>query len=172
MATVLTKQRIAKGLCPRCGKEAAPYYLCDHCRGIDGISRMLKLMAKREVVTSEKRGRHTYWKIDPRYNEALDNFTWRPRMWDLKDSDRRRKPRFRGVPIEIENAVRAALTMLDRPASIEEIMEAWAKLKTSNRDGTIESNLVEIIVSKNKRAEKLARRAERAHKSECGAIAP
>lgn len=163
------KQRIARGLCPKCGEEAAPYYLCQKCRDYDAIRRMLKLMDKRGMVTSTKKGTSSYWRMNPDWDDKSDNFSWKPRMWELKDSDRRRKPRFRGVPIEIENAVTACLVSIGRPASIEEILEAWAKLKTSNRSGTIESNLVNIIVAKDKMSAKLARRAGRARRAEAGA---
>ena len=33
--------RVDHGLCPQCGKEAAPYYLCFDCRQLGAMSRML-----------------------------------------------------------------------------------------------------------------------------------
>jgi hypothetical protein len=44
--------RIDHGLCPECGKEAAPYYRCDNHRQIGAIGRMLNHVAERGIVSS------------------------------------------------------------------------------------------------------------------------
>src|SRR4051812_7314536 len=38
----IQQERTAKGLCPRCGEEAAPYYLCQKHRDIAKIARIMK----------------------------------------------------------------------------------------------------------------------------------
>jgi hypothetical protein len=154
VTTAREKERIAKGLCPRCGKEAAPYYLCQSCRYGDRIVRMLNRGHKGGGFKKERRGNTNYWSIGDA--SAIDKIKWQP---DPKPGDKRRLPRFRGVPIEIEQAVLGALESIGRPATLEEIIAAWVRLKADRGGGAVSHHLVAIIKADDRRARKNARRA-------------
>lgn len=162
MKLSLAKQRSAKGLCPRCGEEAAPYSLCSKHRLEARIHRYLKRSVKVKCVEQIGTGRHARYRIPEGWEGRFDAVRWQTINYE---TDRRFLPRIARVPVEIENAIVAAMVSIGRPCTIEEILEAWAKLKSKGRAGTIEGNILYIIQSKDKRAEKLARRARAARAS-------
>ena len=161
MKTPLQQKRILAGQCPLCGKEAAPYRLCYTHRQTLKLERMLKRGERHEYFNSEKRSDgKRYWtkgaKIDdPATKEQMSKWAT---AWHLPDTDRRGRPRLRGISVDVEATLAAIITRIDRPCTIEEISEAWGKLR-DRRTSPLASNLATIIAAKDKRANRMAKRA-------------
>lgn len=157
----IRRERISQGLCPNCGKESAPFHLCQDCRFGNKITAILRRGEKVGGFKSERKGRDTYWSIGAN-QRALDTIKWRA---DPKPGDKRLLPRIGRIPMQIEDTIIAALMSLDRPATIEEIRCAWVKLKANRGGGSLSSHVLQIIEAARRRGEKNARRAEIAHRS-------
>lgn len=148
------KERVAKGLCPRCGKEAAPYYLCARCRRADKFRRVLNSGAKHGAVTKKRsdEDRRTHlWSLADRdvdwsYNEA-------------REDDRRCLPRLRNVPIDVEAELIEILREEGKSMREDEIMAAWGKLRLRNGKGSIARQLAYLIEAEQKRRARAAARA-------------
>jgi hypothetical protein len=158
--TPLQQKRILAGQCPLCGKEAAPYRLCYDHRQEERLVRCLKRGEKYEYFNSEKRADgKRYWTVgkkadDPATREHM-------RKWSvpiiLPETDRRGRPRLRGIPVDVEATLIAVVTRIGRPCTIEEISEAWGRLR-DRRSSPLPSDLATIIAAKDKRERKMARR--------------
>lgn len=157
----LRKERISHGMCPKCGKESAPFYLCGECRFGNKLVGILKRGRKHGALKSERRGRTDYWSIDN--NAAWATIKWRP---DAKDGDKRLLPRIGRMPMLVEDTIVAALMSLDRPATIEEIRAAWVKLKSNRGSAALSVHVLAIIEAARRRGEKHAKRAEAAKRSQ------
>jgi hypothetical protein len=153
----LRQDRLARGLCPNCGKEAAPYFLCGDCRFKAKIVRVLNRGGKVGGFKKERRGRAVYWSIG---NEAaLDTLVWRP---DPKEGDRRSRPRLGRVPVLVENELVKLIESMDRPATLEEIMEAWARLREKRRTSSAAGDMAKIIEAKRRRERRQQKRLAQA----------
>lgn len=139
--------RISKGLCPDCGQESAPYYLCGDCRFKQQIMRRLDRMAKAGGFIKEKRGREVYWSIGKR--GVAETLVWR----DPKPDDKRYRPRLAGVPVDVETEVIGLLMRAGRPCTADEIVEAWGRLR-AERTGSIAANVVRLAAAEQKRERK------------------
>lgn len=151
------QERINKGLCPNCGKIAAPYYLCGECRFGAKLGRILNRATKGGGLSTTKRDGKTYYSLVS--TEKFDAVGWRA---DPKDSDGRLRPRLRKVPVDVEATLVAILRDAGKPCSIDEIHEAWGKLR-AGKVGTVVGDMQRIMAAKEKRerrAKKLARIAE------------
>lgn len=148
----LAKERIAKGLCPRCGKEAAPYYLCADHRFEQQIVRRLNRGERIGGFRKEKRGRQTYWSLGSQ--NALDSMDWR----DPKPDDKRYRPRLGRIPVEIEDELIKMLTDLGKPVTIDEILAAWGRLREKRSGGSVAQNMAAIIAADQRRQDRNARR--------------
>lgn len=165
------KDRVAHGLCPACGKEAAPYRLCYDCRQSVRLTRGLKKGARLGVLNVLGTGKNALWSINK--NEppgASERFKKWGTPWRLPDSDGRARPRLRGITVDVEATLVKVMEFINRPATIEEIVSAWGKLR-GKRSSPLPNDLGRIIVAADKRARKAARRAEAFRKSEAGASA-
>ncbi len=160
MKTPLQQQRILAGQCPLCGKEAAPYRLCYTHRQTLKLARLLKRGERLEVFNSEKRSDgKLYWALGKKHGDAaasqqLDK--WQT-PWHLPETDRRGRPRLRGIPVDVEATLVAVVTRIGRPCTIEEITEAWGRLR-DRRSSPLPSDLATIIAAKDKRERKMAKR--------------
>jgi hypothetical protein len=161
MKTPLQQQRILAGQCPLCGKEAAPYRLCYTHRQTLKLDRMLKRGEKHEYFNSEKRSDgKRYWTVgtkvdDPAVQERMAKWST---PWHLPETDRRGRPRLRGISVDVEATLVAVVTRIGRPCTLEEITEAWGRLR-DRRTSPLPSDLATIIAAKDKRERKMARRA-------------
>ena len=155
------QDRIAKGLCPDCGEEAAPYYLCGDCRFKQQIVRRLNRAAKAGGFIKEKRGRETYWSIGAK--GVVENMDWR----DPKPGDKRYRPRLAGVPVDVEDEIVKLLIRAGKPCTIEEIIAAWGQLRV-RRTGTIAGNVARLVTAEQKRKRKADRRKAMAAPAEIG----
>ena len=153
MRRTVQQERVAKGLCPTCGKEAAPYYLCADHRLTGKIERILRRVHAAGGVTREKRGVKAYWSMGDR--EAWDRLAWRP---DPKDGDKRLRPRIRGVPVDVEATVIEIMRSLDRPCTTEEIVAAWGRLRTERQHATVAGDVAALIEAQRRREARNAKR--------------
>jgi hypothetical protein len=157
----LAKERAEKGLCPQCGKEAAPYYLCADHRTIAMVGRAMNRAEKYGGVTKEKRGGKAYWRI--RDMAAIEG-NWRPCGWDLDPNDKRLRPRLGRVPIEVDRELLRLAYDMGCPFTTEEIIAAWGRLREQRKAGTIAGNMAAIIKAQRRRDERNARRAAQTEK--------
>ena len=152
----IRQERLAKGLCPDCGAEAAPYRLCDRCRFKGLLGRILRKGATHGSLTAEKRGRTYFYGLgDP----SLD-FEYR----EAQPGDKRLRPRVGGIPVDVEHELIEILRRNGKPMQIDKIYEAWGRLRLRRGRESAASDLANIIVGRQKQEAKLARRAERHRK--------
>lgn len=155
----IREDRLAKGLCPQCGAEAAPYRLCGQCRFRGLIYRLLRKGEKAGEIASRKQGREKrVWKVDHNkkwtfsYNEVTD------------ESDGRLRPKLRGIPVDVERQLIKIFETAGKPLTLDEIMTAWGTLRLRAGRTSAAMDLAYIVEAKRKRAAKMARRAERQRK--------
>ena len=157
---IAVKDRVANGLCPACGKEAAPYYLCWNCRGQKRLTRCLKRGENHGVFKSERRIDGSYWSLGLKHDdpEAMKTTNKWSTPFILPESDGRGKPRLRGIRVDVEATLVKVIKFIGRPCSIDEITKAWGRLRAKRTD-PLASDLGSIIQAADKRAAKNARRA-------------
>lgn len=146
------QDRVAKGLCPQCGKEAAPYRLCPDHRMIGMIARRLNRVHKIGGVSKEMRGGKAYYTMKDR--AAWDKLDWR----DPQPGDRRLRPRLRGIPVDVERTLIEIISKSDSGMTMDQIIQAWGKLRAT-RAGTIVGDVLRIAGADQKRARKAAKLA-------------
>jgi hypothetical protein len=163
------QERLRKGLCPRCGKEAAPYRLCRDHRLMDMLARCMRAGAQAGHVTAVRstgRGRSILWGLSDKGKAAAaapnrDNSSWNFRAafegragWE----DKRYRPRLGGVPADIEREISNILIAFGRPATIDEIVAAWGKLRETRMHKSVAGDLVALIAAERKRNARNAKR--------------
>lgn len=150
-------ERIAKGQCPTCGKEAAPYLLCWSCRLRPRVDRAMARGVKTGAVVQlpgdffglPKGG------ADPKADREWEKWST-PIVLD--ENDGRGKPRLRGIRVDVGATLLEVMRHIGRPAHMEEILAAWGRLR-SKRTDPLAGDLGRLIVADEKRARKLAKRA-------------
>lgn len=147
------RERIARGQCPNCGKEAAPYYLCHDCRLKGKIVRVLNRGAAVGGFKKERRGRESWWSMGD--DKLLGTLKWRP---DPKEGDGRLAPRLRGIRIDVEATLVEVIRRIGRPCTLEEILAAWGRLR-ERRTAPLASDLACIIAAADKRKRRAEKRA-------------
>lgn len=147
----IQQKRILAGQCPLCGKEAAPWRLCyDHRLG----ARLYNTLRNGVRVGALKRDEQKrYFMGDP---DAKGR--WGSTPIHVPESDKRGRPRLRGISVDVEATLIAIITRIGRPCTIEEISEAWGKLR-DKRSSPLASDLATIIAAEDKRKAKMAKRA-------------
>ena len=153
------KDRIAHGLCPQCGKEAAPFYLCWQCRLGQRFNRSLKKGVRCGVVNKIGEGRKALFGLEKGYSEEAE------RQWGkhsipivIPESDSRGHPRIRGTRVNVEATLIRVIEFIGHPCTLEEIMTAWGRLR-SKRDAPLHSDLGRIIIASERRKTRNAKRA-------------
>lgn len=149
--------RIAAGLCPKCGKEAAPFLLCWGCRLEPRLDRSLKRGVKAGAIVQLP---GDFFKLpagghDPKAERDWDK--WSTPI-NLDENDGRGKPRLRGIRVDVTGTLLEVMKHIGRPCKIEEIMAAWGRLRAKRVD-PLAGDLGRLIVADEKRARKLAKRA-------------
>lgn len=151
------QERVSKGLCPRCGEEAAPYRLCFACRQKDRLTRALKRGAKSGMFIGEKDARGQWlWKVgDPSKHDRRWETTVVP-----KETDRRFLPRMRGAPVDVEAEVVRLLQSVGLPMDVDDIVEAWGRLRADGKrkHGSVAADIRAIILAKRRREQRAVRR--------------
>jgi hypothetical protein len=157
MAKISVQQRrILAGQCPRCGKEAAPYRLCYDHRQEVRLIRCLKKGARVGALSQT-------W--DHRYSIVKNPDPGANRKWSknstlvaLPESDGRSRPRLRGISVDVEAILLRVIENIGRPCTIEEIKQAWGRLR-SKRSASLSTDLSVIIAASDKRKRKMEKRA-------------
>ena len=152
------RERVAAGLCPKCGNEAAPYYLCGKCRDMERLRRALWAGVKSGDLTEEKRGSKSYWGAsDALRRGEQSNVNW-ARGFELSSDDRRFQPRIGRIRVDVDRTLIDIMQRIGRPCAIEEVYAAWGRLR-ARRTGPVAGDLASIIAADDKRARRLARNA-------------
>lgn len=153
----LRKHRISHGLCPNCGGEAAPYYLCAECRFRQRIRRTLNLMKRKGVLRTEgERRSDKRWFVTPNSQEIMDSTKWYP---DPQPGDKRLEPRLGGKIVDVCETLVGILRDMGKPATIEELVHAWGKLREKRKTASLAGDMTTIIEAKRRQDRKAAKRA-------------
>lgn len=163
----LRQDRILAGQCPACGKDAAPYRLCDDCRRLQSLRRLLNRAHRHGFLTKAKKGSTSLWSLTPdarskRWTRVLGAYALPSWGEGLGDADKRTHPRLGGMRVDVEQTLVNILTTMGKPATLEEIQEAWGRLRGERKHLSLANDIAYIIESRRKRAAKEARRAQRA----------
>lgn len=165
---VAVKDRVAHGLCPQCGGEAAPYRLCYSCRLKGRLDRSLKKGTRTGALSVLGAGRGALYNINKNAPPDADrNWGKHGTLINLPESDGRSRPRLRGIRVDVEATLVKVMEFIGRPATIDEITQAWGRLR-DRRSAPLASDLGRIIAAADKRARKAAKRAAAFAKSEAG----
>lgn len=149
------KERAAKGLCPYCGKLAAPYYLCDRHHRVAQLRRFFRALEKQDLVEitvdpADKRrilvmAKPSLGTTEVNYGKSLD-------------IGERGNPRIRGgVPADVTKELVGILRRQGRPMREEEIAAAWVKLRPKPGQTNAAAGMAAMIKAQDKRARKMAR---------------
>lgn len=151
------QERVDNGLCPQCGEEAAPYRLCFKCRHINRFRRSLHRLERHGVVTARREGGKILWKLVPeKRDEPLDN-RWQTPI-NPPDSDRRFRPRIGGIPVNVEAQIFKLVEQFDRPFSLDEVVQAWGRLRGEKRKrGSAAADVRAILAAEEKRRRRAAK---------------
>lgn len=166
MTRDIRQDRVNKGLCPDCGKEAAPYRLCHSCRMKGVIRRCLRSGVKAGAITASKDDRDkrkVLWNLTDRnanweFRSAYDANEVTGKSWG--DGDGRTRPRLARVAVDVERELVDILRRIGRPATEYEIVAAWGQLRQERKHGTAAADMAVIIKAQDKRNRKAARRLE------------
>lgn len=157
------RERVDNGLCPQCGEEAAPYYLCYVCRQQGRVRRSLKRLADQGHATKRKEGGKLLWQIVPGTRDAPRDKRWETPVVP-NDSDRRFHPKIGGIPVNVEAQIWKLCESFDREFSIDDVVQAWGRLRGEKRKkGSAAADVRAILAADEKRR----RRAEKR-----GAVSP
>jgi hypothetical protein len=152
--------RIDHGLCPECGRESAPYYLCEEHRQLNSLTRMLNRMADRGVLQKEKQGGKSYY--SPGVNSArCGDFSWRQTLFDMDPDDKRLRPRMGRRPIDLDETLISIFETAGRRLTMEEILSAWGKLRSKRKTESLVGDMSAIILAQHRRDERNAKRLAR-----------
>lgn len=147
------EERLAKGQCPNCGEDAAPYYLCGRCRLGAKLGRVLRKAHAAGTVSKhpvEGDGRQVAWMKTDKL--ATLGVLYEGGRGDPKPGDKRLEPRLRGVPVDVEKELVNMLRGAERPVTEAEIYRAWGALRTNRKSNSPAQAMAAIIKAERKRA--------------------
>lgn len=153
------ENRISNGLCPNCGAEAAPFYLCPDCRRRASLNRMMRRGEDVSVFSSTKIGRERHWTLGS--EEARDVLKTKPMpLWGegMSAEDGRLRPRLGRIPVDIEREVFGILLRLGEPATEQEIIQAWGRMRVRRGRASAAGDLVALIKAERRREERNRKR--------------
>jgi hypothetical protein len=152
MAQSIQHQRFAKGLCPACGADAAPYYYCGECRAKNLLRRVLNKGVQAGTFQRKISDRDHRYKAYAIGNKAIP-FEYR----EAQEGDTRLAPRRNHIPIDIAADVERILREAGHPMTEAEITEAWKILRPRPERLSPARDLVTIIQAQRKRQRKAQR---------------
>ena len=161
--------RVDHGMCPECGREAAPYYLCGQHRTLGAMTRMLNRMANRRTIKKEKVGRANHWSILKGGAEVAD-FQWAKSAFEMEASDKRLRPRLNRRPVDLDETLHEIFITAGKPLLMEEIYAAWGKLRSKRKSASLAGDMAAIIQAERRRAERNAKRAARGQGCRVGGV--
>lgn len=150
--------RVDHGLCPNCGEEAAPYYLCHKCRDLTALTRQLNRMVDQGVLERERLGRGFGYSVNKTSGKTLDDFVAYKAWIDLSPDDKRRRPRLGRRPIDLDETLIGIFQNAGIPLTIEEVVAAWGHLRSQRRHETLATDMTVIIKAQRKRDDRAAKR--------------
>lgn len=171
MVNKLHQERILAGQCPNDGNEAAPYRLCHSCRQKIRFGRALKNAGKKGIFKGEKTSKGYVWsmplgyKTDPSWQAA--NAAWESDKGtenmglNIIEGDKRYDPKLRGIRVDVTRTLLQVIQFIGRPATLEEIMAVWGKLR-AERSSPLAHDLGRLIMAQEKRDRRNAKRASQA----------
>jgi len=143
------QHRIDHGMCPQCGREAAPYYLCYDCRSVSSLRRTLNRMHEHGALRRERSGRSNLWSIGERDN--LDELDIRGTLLiGIKEGDGRLRPRMGKRPVDLDETLFSIFRDAGKPLTEDEVVFAWGRLR-SKRKGSLASDMAAIIAAERRR---------------------
>lgn len=158
----LASERLAKGLCPRCGKEAAPYRLCQDHRFEGTIARFLRAAQKAGYLerTAPPSGpRNRVWVRATEKARSDKDKNWLDVTFrSAEQGDKRLRPRLGRVPVDVEREIIGILMAFGRPATIEEIVAAWGNLREERKTASLAGDMVALISAQRRREERNMKR--------------
>lgn len=150
--------RIDHGLCPTCGKEAAPYYLCWDHRSIRSLTNVLNKGVGLGIFEAEKKnGRNTYFRRGPRIYDPNVHLTG-TYLWDMDPDDKRLRPRMGRRPIDLDETLIGIFETAGKPLTMDEIMFAWGSLRNRRKTASLAGDMTAIVLAQRKRDERAAKR--------------
>jgi hypothetical protein len=161
------QHRIDHGMCPECGKEAAPYYLCWDCRLLSSIGKRLNKFAARGICEKIGSGKNATFRLAPDIIGAerslkldeINKFRWGDTLLDMDANDKRARPRINRRPIDIDETMMAIFRNAGKPLDMQEIYMAWGALRSRRVHQTLATDMTAIIKAQRKRDERNAKRA-------------
>lgn len=167
MPNKLQQERILAGQCPNDGNEAAPYRLCHSCRQKTRFRHALKAAGKKGIFKAEKTAKGYVWsmptgyKNDPSWAAAKDAWEGDKRSENMGlaviEGDKRYDPKLRGIRVDVGRTLLQVINFIDRPATLEEIMAVWGKLR-AERSEPLAHDLGRLIMAQEKRDRRNAKR--------------
>jgi len=164
MPTKKQQERIDKGLCPHCGEEAAPFYLCPSCRRYKSIARKLDHGAKFGAFSKGREGRNvTYSIADHSVSDAWKENSKPSPLWNegKGEDDKRLRPRLGKIPVDVETELMGIFLRLGSPLSEEEVVSAWGKLRVRRGRASAAGDLAALIKAERRRERRAAQRRQR-----------
>lgn len=148
------------GLCPVCGDEAAPWYLCWNHRQVNSIRRICNKFAERGVVIKSKDGSGNLYKAAPDMEAKYAQYRWaKYDFGNMPESDKRLRPRLNRRPVDLDETLLQIFRDSDRPLSEEEVIVAWGKLRSKRKTGTLAGDMTKLIRAQRRREARNAKRA-------------
>ena len=158
----LQKRRVENGLCPQCGAEAAPYYLCAKCRQMRSLGRLLDRAEGHGFFRSEARGRSRMWFLpDSKPNADISEVMPQPYpLWGEGQGfdDARLRPKIKGLPVNVEATLIELMREEARPLTVEEISTAWGRLRLKANRVSAAHDLRALILAERRRQSRAAKR--------------
>lgn len=155
--------RVEHGLCPACGKESAPYYLCSDCRFKGAIVHRLKRMVKAGAIETSKSGNSTLYKPAPNMIEIADTMRWGKEIFGKAGSDStdgRLRPRLGRRPVDLDETLVGIFFDAGKPLTMEEVVTAWGRLRSKRKTESLAGDMRAIIEAQRKRDRRAAKWAE------------
>lgn len=154
MASKKQQERIANGLCPKCGEPAAPYRLCGMCRMQQRLGRALDRMERDGTVSVTLQGRHKAYTFNE--GRELDKRWTTPVV--PNEGDKRFRPRLAGVPVNVEETIIRIFRELGRPLSVDEVMQAWGRLRADRKRVSVVADVRALVDAQQRRERRAAKR--------------
>jgi hypothetical protein len=159
----LSEDRLAKGLCPRCGADAAPYRLCARCREMDALGRLLNRGVECGYLRAEMEGTRKFYAIADESKRDAWRYTFASDGEKGYD-DKRYRPRIGRVPVDVEAELINIFREAGRYLSIEEVMAAWGKLRAGRQRASIARDMAAIVRAQDRRERRASKRVELARR--------
>jgi hypothetical protein len=114
-------------------------------------------MEKKGVLRTEgDKPRDKRWFLTPDSKEKMASTRWYP---DPKEGDKRLEPRLGGKIVDVCNTLVGLLRDMGHPATEEELIAAWGRLREKRRTASLAGDMAAIIEAKRRQDRKAAKRA-------------